>query len=50
MCHMERIGLRELRQHASRYVDRAAAGEPIEISVHDRLVATASTPPRNCDG
>ncbi len=47
---MERIGLRELRQHTSRYVDRAAAGEPIEISVRDRLVATASKPPRSCDG
>jgi prevent-host-death family protein len=36
---MERIGLRELRQHASRYVDRAAGGEPIEITVRGRLVA-----------
>lgn len=36
---MERIGLRELRQHASRYVDRAAGGESIEISVRGRLVA-----------
>jgi prevent-host-death family protein len=39
MCYMERIGLRELRQHASRYVGRAAAGEVIEISVRGRLVA-----------
>ncbi len=36
---MERIGLRELRQHASRYVERAAGGESIEISVRGRLVA-----------
>jgi prevent-host-death family protein len=36
---MQRIGLRELRQHASRYVDRAAGGEPIEITVRGRLVA-----------
>lgn len=36
---MQRIGLRELRQHASRYVDRAAAGEPVEITVRGRLVA-----------
>lgn len=36
---MERIGLRELRQHASRYVDRAAGGESIEITVRGRLVA-----------
>ncbi|SBS75962.1 conserved hypothetical protein [uncultured Mycobacterium sp.] len=39
MCYMERIGLRELRQHASQYVDRAAGGEPIEITVRGRLVA-----------
>lgn len=39
MCYMQRIGLRELRQHASRYVDRAAAGESIEISVRGRPVA-----------
>lgn len=39
MCYMERVGLRELRQHASRYVDRAAAGESIEITVRGRLVA-----------
>lgn len=35
----ERIGLRELRQHASRYVDAAARGETIEITKHGRLVA-----------
>lgn len=39
MCYMERIGLRELRQHASQYVDRAAGGESIEITVRGRLVA-----------
>jgi prevent-host-death family protein len=36
---MERVGLRELRQHASQYVDRAASGETIEITVRGRLVA-----------
>jgi len=36
---MHRIGLRELRQHASRYVDRVSAGESIEIAVRGRLVA-----------
>ena len=39
MCYMERVGLRELRQHASRYVERVAAGESIEIAVRGRLVA-----------
>ncbi|WP_328355742.1 type II toxin-antitoxin system prevent-host-death family antitoxin [Mycobacterium sp. NBC_00419] len=36
---MDRIGLRELRQHASRYVGRVAGGESIEIAVRGRLVA-----------
>lgn len=39
MCYMERIGLRELRQHASRYVDRVARGESLEIAVRGRPVA-----------
>ena len=29
---MERIGIRELRQHASRWVRRAAAGESFEVT------------------
>lgn len=36
---MERVGLRELRQHASRYVDRVAGGESLEIAVRGRPVA-----------
>ena len=36
---MERIGIRELRQHASRWVGRAAAGESFEITDRGRLVA-----------
>lgn len=36
---MQRIGLRELRQHASRYVDLAAKGESLEIAVRGRAVA-----------
>ena len=36
---MDRIGLRELRQNASRYVERVACGESIEIAVRGRLVA-----------
>lgn len=39
MCYMERIGLRELRQHASHYVDRVARGESLEIAVRGRVVA-----------
>jgi prevent-host-death family protein len=36
---MERIGVRELRQHASRYLARVAAGERIEVTDRGRLVA-----------
>lgn len=36
---MLRIGLRELRQHASRYVDLVARGESLEIAVRGRPVA-----------
>jgi prevent-host-death family protein len=36
---VDRIGLRELRQNASRYVERVAGGESIEIAVRGRLVA-----------
>ena len=36
---MERIGIRELRQHASRWVRRAAAGETLEITDRGRPVA-----------
>lgn len=36
---MERIGLRELRQHASRYIARVARGETVEVTQRGRLVA-----------
>jgi prevent-host-death family protein len=36
---MERIGVRELRQHASRYLARVAAGEAIEVTDRGRAVA-----------
>ena len=39
MCYMERIGLRELRQHASRYIARVAQGETVEVTQRGRLVA-----------
>jgi prevent-host-death family protein len=39
MCYMERIGLRELRQHASRYISRVAKGETVEVTQRGRLVA-----------
>ena len=36
---MERIGVRELRQHASRYLARVAAGETIEVTDRGRPIA-----------
>ncbi len=37
---MESIGIRELRQNASKYVKRAGAGERIEITDRGLTVAT----------
>jgi prevent-host-death family protein len=38
--HMESIGVRELRQNASRYLAKvASSGEPIEITEHGRPIA-----------
>lgn len=36
---MERIGVRELRQHASRWLRRVAAGESFEVTDRGRRVA-----------
>lgn len=41
---MESIGVRELRQHASRYLARVAAGESIEITDRRRPVARLVPP------
>jgi prevent-host-death family protein len=36
---MERIGVRELRQHASGYLARVAGGESLEVTDRGRAVA-----------
>jgi prevent-host-death family protein len=36
---MERIGVRELRQHASRYLARVRAGETVEVTDRGRPIA-----------
>lgn len=36
---MHRIGVRELRQHASRYLALVARGEPVEVTDRGRPVA-----------
>lgn len=39
---MERIGVRELRQHASRYLARVGAGEAFEVTDRGRPIAVLS--------
>lgn len=41
---MERIGIRELRQHASKYLDRVKAGETLEVTERGQLVALIVPP------
>ncbi|HZI98979.1 MAG TPA: type II toxin-antitoxin system prevent-host-death family antitoxin [Actinomycetales bacterium] len=41
---MERIGVRELRQHASRYLARVKGGETVEVTERGRLVALLVPP------
>lgn len=41
---MERIGVRQLRQQASRYLDRVKAGETVEVTERGRLVALLVPP------
>ena len=36
---MEQIGVRELRQHASRWLRRVEQGESFEVTVHGRPIA-----------
>jgi prevent-host-death family protein len=43
---MERIGVRELRQHASRWLARVAAGESFVIASRGRPVALLVPAPR----
>src|ERR1700710_1834364 len=41
---MERIGVRELRQHASRYLALVKAGETVEVTERGQLVALLAPP------
>ena len=41
---MERIGVRELRQHASRYLGLVKAGETVEVTERGQLVALLVPP------
>jgi prevent-host-death family protein len=44
---MERIGVRELRQHASKYLARVAHGETIEFTDRGRPIARLVPTPRD---
>ncbi|MEU7526825.1 type II toxin-antitoxin system prevent-host-death family antitoxin [Saccharothrix sp. NPDC042600] len=44
---MESIGVRELRQNASVYLRRVAAGESITVTDHGVPVAVLNPPPRD---
>jgi prevent-host-death family protein len=47
MCYswsVERIGVRELRQHASRYIAKVRAGESVEVTDRGHLVALLVPP------
>ena len=41
---MAKVGVRELRQHASRYIERARAGESIEVTMRGLIVARLVPP------
>ncbi len=50
MCYirkMERIGIRELRQHASRYLGLVKTGETVEVTERGELVALLVPAPRS---
>jgi prevent-host-death family protein len=44
---MERIGVRELRQNASKYLDKVKAGETVEVTERGTLVALLVPPTRD---
>jgi prevent-host-death family protein len=41
---VERIGVRELRQHASRYLAKVKRGESVEVTERGRLIALLVPP------
>lgn len=46
---MERIGIRELRQHASRYLRQVKDGQTVEVTERGRLIALLVPPQRGGD-
>lgn len=46
MCYMDRIGIRELRQNASKFIERVKAGETLEVTERGRPVALLAPLPK----
>jgi prevent-host-death family protein len=44
MTHMKRVGIRQLQQHASAVIRQVKAGEVVEITQRDRVVARLVPP------
>ncbi len=49
MCYMEAIGVRELRQNLSIYLDRVKEGETMRVTEHGRVVALLTPLPKPID-
>lgn len=49
MCYMEAIGVRELRQNLSVYLDRVKEGETMRVTEHGRVVALLTPLPKPVD-
>jgi len=44
VCYMAAVGVRELRQNLSVYLDRVKRGEALTVTEHGRVVATLRPP------
>jgi prevent-host-death family protein len=49
MCYMDAIGVRELRQNLSVYLDRVKGGETMRVTEHGRVVALLTPLPKPVD-
>ena len=49
MCYMDAIGVRELRQNLSVYLDRVKEGETMRVTEHGRVVALLTPLPKAVD-
>ena len=49
MCYMDAIGVRELRQNLSVYLDRVKEGETMRVTEHGRVVALLTPLPKPVD-